>query len=175
MIWFRTVDRRWPFLWEDAAQPPARWHGPGEGPAQYLADTPDGAWAEFLRHEEITDPGDLAGIERHLWAVEVPDDEPAAVPQLPPDVLQGGLDSYPACQAEARRLRDGGATALEAPSAALVSGGARGQLVRAGLVEAGDRDGRVLVLYGGPPDVRGWLCAGGGRPSERLLPLVRPL
>jgi hypothetical protein len=34
-------------------QPPMRWHGPGEGPVQYLSDTPTGAWAELLRHEEV--------------------------------------------------------------------------------------------------------------------------
>jgi hypothetical protein len=175
VIWFRTVDRRWPFLWEDATQPPGRWHGPGEGPAQCLADTPDGAWAEFLRHEEIVDPVDLPGVTRNLWAVEVADDEPAVAPRLTRDVLRGGLASYSDCQSEARKLRDRGATALAAPSAALVDGGARGEHVRAGLTKAGDRDGRVLVLFGERPDVRGWLCAGGGRPGERLLPLVRPL
>lgn len=173
MIWFRNADRRWPFLWEDATQPAGRWHGAGEGPAQYLADTPDGAWAEFLRHEEITDPADLAGVARNLWAVEVPDDEPAVRPALTSDVLQGGLVTYPACQDEARTLRGGGATALEAPSAALLDGGARGESVNAGLVEADDRDGRVLVLFGLQPDLRGWLCAEGGRPRERLLGLVR--
>src|SRR5207247_2040090 len=115
-VWFRNADRRWPFLWEDASQPPGRWHGTGEGPAQYLADTPDGAWAEFLRREEITDPADLGGIARSLWAVEVRDDEPAALPRLPSDVLRGGLANYPSCQAEARFLRDGGATGLEAPA-----------------------------------------------------------
>jgi hypothetical protein len=175
VIWYRHVDRRWPFFWEDATQPPARWHGAGEGPAQYLADTPDGAWAEFLRHEEITDPADLPGIARSLWAVEVPDEERAAVPALPEAALRGGLDSYPNCQAEARELRAAGSKALAAPSAALVDGGARGELVRAGLVEADDRDGRVLVLYGPRPDIRGWLCTGEGRPSERLLALVRSL
>ncbi len=175
MIWFRNVDRRWPFLWEDATQPPARWHGAGEGPAQYLADTPDGAWTEFLRHEEITDPADLPGVSRSLWSVEVPDDQAAASPSLPPDVLRGSLVTYPDCQDEARRLRAGGATALGAPSAALVDGSARGQFVRVGLVGDGDRGGRVLVLFGARPDVRGWLCTGEGRPNERLLPLVRPL
>jgi hypothetical protein len=175
VIWFRNADRRWPFLWEDATQPAGRWHEAGEGPAQYLADTPDGAWAEFLRHEEITDPADLAGVSRNLWAVEVTDDEPAARPALPPDVLRGGLVTYPACQEEARRLRDSGESALEAPSAALLTGGARGESVRAGLVEADNRDGRVLVLFGARPDLRGWLCAEGGRPRERLLGLVHAL
>lgn len=156
-------------------QPPGRWHGAGEGPAHYLADTPDGAWAEFLRHEEISDPVDLQGVARNLWAVEVVDDEPAASPDLPARVLQGGLATYPLCQAGARALRSGGATGLGAPSAALVQGGARGERVRGGLVEADDRDGRVLVLFGDRPDLRGWLCAGNGRPRERLLALVRPL
>jgi RES domain len=175
-VWFRNADRRWPFLWEDASQPPARWHGPLEGPAQYLADTPDGAWAEFLRHEEITEPADLPGIRRHLWAIEVPSKDPdPQIPDLPGDVLQGGLDSYPECQREARRLRGDGATSLEAPSAALYDGCARGEFMRAGLIEADARDGRVRVLYGMRPDLRGWLCADQGQPSERLLPLVRPL
>ena len=58
MIVFRQADPRYPFLWSDPAQPAARWHGEAEGPAHYFADTPDGAWAELLRHEEITDPAD---------------------------------------------------------------------------------------------------------------------
>jgi len=175
-VWFRNADRRWPFLWEDASQPPGRWHGPGEGPAQYLADTPDGAWAEFLRHEEITDPVDLEGIARHLWAIEVSSDEgELAAPDLPGRVLQGGDDSYPECQQAARRLRRDGATSLEAPSAALHEGTAGGEFIRGGLVEGDPRNGRVRVLYGRRPDMPGWLCASGGRPSERLLSLVRHL
>ena len=73
MIAFRHSDGRFPFLWEDANQPSARWHREGEGPVQYLADTPDGAWAEFLRHEEITDEIDLEGISRALWTVSITD------------------------------------------------------------------------------------------------------
>ncbi len=38
------------------------------GPAQYLSTAPDAASAEFLRHQEIDDLADLAGIERSLWA-----------------------------------------------------------------------------------------------------------
>lgn len=174
MIVFRTADRRWPFLWESDLQPPGRWHGQGEGPAHYLADTPDGAWAETLRHLEITDPDDLRGLSRHLWAIEIPDDA-APAPQLPPRVVRGDPSSHAACRDEARRLRAQGHTALAAPSAALVDGGARGEFVRGGQVEADDRDGRVLVLFGRRSDLRGWLCASGGRPSERLLSLVRPL
>ncbi|MBA2631255.1 MAG: RES domain-containing protein [Thermoleophilaceae bacterium] len=143
---------------------------------QYLASTPDGAWAEFLRREEITDPADLDGVERALWAVEVNEErEVLAEPQLADRVLTGGLDSYSACRHEARRLREEGVTALSAPSAAVVAGGARGQRVAGGLTEADDVDGRVLALFGSRPEARGWACCSPGRPQERLLPLVRPL
>lgn len=174
MIVFRTADRRWPFLWESDLQPPGRWHGEGEGPTHYFADTPDGAWAETLRHLEFTDPDDLRGLSRNLWAIEIPD-EAAPTPALPPDVMRGNPDTYAACQEEARRLRSDGNKALEAPSAALVDGGAGGEFIRGGRVDADERDGRVLVLFGPRPDLRGWVCASEGRPEERLLTLVRPL
>src|SRR5437660_9611813 len=101
MIVFRQVDARYPFLWEDDSQPAGRWHADGEGPAHYFADTPDGAWAEFLRHEEITDPEDLPTIRRQMWAVQI-DDAPAVRVSLPEHVLTGGVDTYRRCQSEAR-------------------------------------------------------------------------
>ena len=159
MILFRHCDSRYPFLWEDGSQPQARWHGAGEGPAHYLSDTPDGAWAEFLRHEELREPEDLQGLTRSIWAVEVPDQDDTAEPNLPEAVLQGGEETYADCQAEARRLRQRGGSALRAPSAALVAGGAGGQRVEGGLQEADPRDGSVLVLFGPRPTLHGWLCA----------------
>ncbi len=176
MIWFRNVDRRYPFLWETSDQPPARWHGEGEGPVQYLASTPDGAWAEFLRREEIADADDLDGVERSLWAIEADDaSERVAEPDLAAGVLTGGLASYAACRVEARRLRATGASALSAPSPALLPGAARGQRAAGGLAAAPERDGEMLVLFGPRPSVTGWLCVEAGRPPERLLPLVRHL
>ena len=173
MIAFRHADPRLPFLWENELQPPARWHGAGDGPAQYLADTPDGAWAEFLRHEEIRDPADLVNIRRAVWAVDL-QDEPAVAPVLPAGVLTGDRASYPACQIEARRLRnDHGATRIDAPSAALLSGGARGWRVDGGLREGPLRDGRVVILYGSRPTLIGWKVMDVGQPSEQLLPRVR--
>ncbi len=172
MIVFRHADARFPFLWEHADQPAARWHGAGEGPVQYLTDTPDGAWAEFVRHEEIRDPADLPTVRRAIWAVEISDREAGDEPSLPAAILLGGLDSYPRCQAEARRLRDGGATRLAAPSAALVRGGARGWRVHGGQVPGADRDGRVTVLFGARPQLTGWQVAAGGRPEPTLLERV---
>lgn len=172
MIVFRHVDSRFPFLWEGVEQPPARWHAEGEGPVQYLADTPNGAWAEFLRHEEIKDPEDLRGVRRALWAVELPD-HPAEEPALSDGVLTGDRGSYSACQAEARRLRAAGVSGLQAPPAALLPGGAGGWRVAGGLQEATPRDGLVFVLFGLRPELVGWPAVREGAPPEDLLPRVR--
>jgi len=172
MIVFRHADPSFPFLWEDASQPPARWHGVGEGPVQYFTDTPDGAWAEFLRHEEIKDPGDLATVRRAIWAVELPDG-PADQPSLPDRTLLGGTTTYAECQAEARRLRGLGANRLAAPSAALSAGGAGGHRVDGGLRPAPPRDGKVIVLFGRRPDLAGWTATSEGRPRDDILPRVR--
>jgi len=172
MIAFRHGDPSVPFLWEDTSQPPARWHGDGEGPVQYFTDTPDGAWAEFLRHEEIEDARDLATVRRAIWAVEL-SDEPAEQANLPDSTLLGGPSTYSDCQAEARRLRGLGARRLVAPSAALTAGGAGGHRVDGGLRPAPPRDGKVIVLFGRRSDLAGWAAASEGRPRDDLLPRVR--
>lgn len=174
MIVYRHSDRRFPFLWEGATQPSGRWHRVGEGPAHYFADTPGGAWAEFLRHEEITEEADLEGVSRALWAVEVGDQD-AAVPELADDVARGGRDSYAACQAEARRLRASGVTALVATSAALQDGAAGGWRVDVGFRPGSRAGGRVFVLFGRRPELLGWLAVDDGRPPSELLGAVRPL
>ena len=69
MIAYRHTDPRFPFLREDSLQSAGRWNAPGEL-THYLCDTPDGAWAEFLRHEEIRNPEDLPTVRRALWAVD---------------------------------------------------------------------------------------------------------
>ena len=174
MIGFRQVDARYPFLWEDSRQPPGRWHGEGEGPAHYVADTPDGAWAEFLRHEEITDPDDLPTIRRQLWAIDL-GDEPAEPVHLRATVLRGGPESYPRCQQEAAALRRHGRTRIVAPSAALAPGGARGAVVNKGVHPAPPRDGRVFVVFGPPADLVGWIAAHAGWPAVDLLHRVNYL
>jgi hypothetical protein len=171
MMGFRHADRRLPFLWEGTGQPPGRWNGTGAGPVQYFSDTPVGAWAEFLRHEEITEPEDLPTITRALWVVDLPDEDLAA-PALAADVLTGGPASHQACGAEARRLRDAGAVGRRAPSAALLAEGAAGWRVSGGLQPGPARDGTTLVLFGERPDLVGW-HAGEGRPGVDVLRRVR--
>jgi hypothetical protein len=178
VIVFRVCDSRFPFLWEldsGARQRPARWHGVGEGPAQYFADTATGAWAELLRHEEITDPADLQGISAPIWAVRIADIE-MHEPKLPLDAMTSLPDGYEICRDEARRLRAAGAVRLVAVSAALKPGQAAGFHVGAtGLVRALSRDGKVIVHFGPLPDAEGWCVADAGRPSSSVLTQVRPL
>jgi hypothetical protein len=175
MIVYRHADPRFPFLWESTDQPSARWHGSGEGPVQYFADTPDGAWAEFLRHEGITQESELANVRRALWAIEMPDDLPAEMPRLAQPVLTGGISTYQECRKEARRLRKKGAAALRAPSAALLPGGATGWKVDGGLQSAAERDGSVLAVFGARPDFVGWMAAIAARPRSDLLTRIRHL
>ncbi len=174
-IVFRNCDPRFGFLWLSSRQPPARWHAQGEGPANYFADTPTGAWAEIIRHEGITDPEDLKGLRRDMWAVEIPADG-FATPALPEATLTGGNDTYGACQMEARRLRAEGAARLQVHGAALLSGAASGWVATAtGTTPAPrQRNGMVCVIYGAAPLV-GWRAAEAGSPPREVLALVRPL
>ncbi len=174
MIGFRHVDPRFPFLRKTGVQPPARWHGAGKGPVHYLAETPDGAWAEFLRHEGIADPADLAGVVGSLWAVESPHLSWAR-PALLIAELTGDAATYPACQIEARRLRLRRVRGLVAPSAALQPGTAGGLRTDGGLRPARPRPERVVVLFGPRPDLVGWAACAEGRPRADLLTRVRPL
>ena len=173
MIGFRQADPRYPFLWSDSSQPAARWHADGEGPAHYFADTPDGAWAELLRHEEIDDPSDVATVRRALWTVEL-GDEPVKAVTLKPAVMTGGRDTYWACQQHARHLRARGAKRLVAPSAALMPNGAAGrEVVNEFERPASPRDGRVFVIFGDPAGLVGWKAVERGSPPAGLLGRVR--
>ena len=173
MIAFRHASPARPFFWATASQPGSRWHAQGEGPVQYLSDTADGAWAEYLRRHEIRDPAGLRVLRRTLWAVDIGTEE-LATPQLPLDILTGGRETWEACRQEARRLRAAGATGLRSRSAALKPGMARGLRVDAGgLVPGEERSGATIVLFGPRPDLVGWRAAFLGRPGEDLLEAVR--
>jgi RES domain len=176
MIGFRQCDPRFPDLWDGSSQPAGRWHAEGDGPAHYFADTPDGAWAELLRHEEITDPADLATVRRAIWAVDL-GDAPTVRPDVPPHLLEGSAPgaAFEASQAAARRARDAGHHRLDVPSAALLPGGARGRRVDGSSGDTPPRDGRVIVLFGDPRELKlqGWPAAQAGAPSPDLLPRIR--
>lgn len=175
MTFYRQADARFPFLWEVADQPAGRWHSAGQGPVQYLADSPDGAWAEFIRHEGITDDADLVNVRRALWIIDVSDSVKGFKPDLPVAVLTGGAGTYTECREHAATLRTNGISALIAPSAALLPDGVWEWKVDRGVKIANKRDGSVLVLFGSQPRLIGRLAAVAARPRGDLLRRVRHL
>lgn len=139
---------------------------------QYFADTPVGAWAEFVRHQDLRDPDDYEGVQRSLWSFEFPD-VPGAKPALVDTVLFGDEATYPMCQAESQRLRAVGEPGLCAPSAALLPGAAAGVQVGGSQLHDGPaHDGVVWVLFGACPHLVGWQCTIGS-PPEDLTDRVR--
>ena len=171
MIAFRHADIRLPFLWEGASQPAVRWNAANQL-THYFSDTPDGAWAEFLRYEESIDPQDLLTIRRALWAVDI-GDAPLPRAPLPLDTLTGGQESWPDCQRWVDGQRAKGVRGIAAPSAALVGGGAHGWRVDGGLKPYPYKAGMAFVLFGPRSDLIGWVAAADGRPGEDLLNRVR--
>ena len=174
MIGYRQVDPRFPFLWETPSQPPGRWHADGEGPVHYFADSADGAWAEFLRLEEITDPDDVTTSRRALWSVEI-GRKPTIVPRLHKSTMIGGEATYPACRAEARRLRKNRVRRIIAPSAAMLPRGVYTWKVDGGLKRATSTDGQVIVIFGRAPHLKGAEIAREARPNTDLVSRVRTL
>jgi hypothetical protein len=172
VIVYRHADPRFPFLWESDDQPPARWHDAGDGPVQYFSSTPDAAWAEFLRHEEITNAEDLAGVARSMWAVELAE-APRARPRLAPAMLTGNEATYAACRAEAKRLRARGAPGLIATSAAIDRRTGSGMRTDRGLRPGPRRSETTIVLFGRRPELVGWAACAEGRPHADLLARVR--
>ena len=170
---YRACDNRFPFLWFGTPQPPGRWHDTGEGPCHYLATTSKGAWAEVIRHEGIDRVDDLLDLERSLWEVAAP--LPDTEPELDEDTLTGDESTYPACRAEARRLRSLGHVALRTKSAALISGMAELYGVDAdGQMTTGVVKIETVVLFGSPVGLVGMPDAE-GHPDPTILEDVRPL
>jgi len=178
---FRVCDRRHPFLWSGPGQAAGRWNRSGDQPVHYLACTPTVAWAEWIRHEEITDPGDLAGVAAALWAVLIPQEwgsgelESVAMP------LDQVLDPSPAAQdarlALVEQLKKQGAQGLLAPTAALRESDAVLPAVRVRngteQPERLTRPAQVILLWCEASALPGWCCVSEGRLGAELLPLVR--
>ncbi len=178
---FRVCDRRYPFLWQTAGQQAGRWNCAGDDPVHYLASSPTVAWAEWIRHQEIEDPADLAGVAAALWAVLIPEawsDQDLRAVDLSMELV---LDITP--EAEAARLalvdqlKAQGAQGLLAPTAALHHSDAALPCtrVRDGSEEADalPTPAQVILLWCAAELLPGWCCVSEGRPAPELLPLVR--
>ena len=137
-----------------------------------VAETPDGAWPEFLRHEEIVDPIDVRGIRRAMWVVSI-EGERLEETRLSDETLRGGPATYPDCREEARRLRGEGASGLVAPSAALEPGASVRCRVDGGLIREPREDSVTIALFGPRPALVGFLASPRARPAEDLVGSVR--
>jgi hypothetical protein len=87
--------------------------------------------------------------------------------------MTGDLATYRSCQAEARRLRESGASGLVGPSAAVSGATGSGFRTDGGLRRGPRRPERVFVLFGPRPDLIGWAACADGRPRDDLLVRVR--
>jgi hypothetical protein len=164
-IGFRQTAQGVPVLWESSQQPAARWHALGDGPVQYFASSAEGAWAEWLRHEEIKNPDELNDVIRVLWSADL--GEMALVgPELSREVLLG--DVYEPCRVEAKRFQDLGEAGLETVSAAL-SHTLEYRTDNGVKVEKGEA--LVYVLFGTQPKLKASRVSDGGIPD--LLERVR--
>lgn len=75
-IWYRHVSPDWPPLVHSAGEPhpsqeSGRWHRKGEAYAQYLSESPPGAWAELIRQQSIRSVDFAEEQRRNLWLVYV--------------------------------------------------------------------------------------------------------
>lgn len=122
--YFRYSSYDVPF-WARANTTDERWHRAGDGATQYLSATPDGAWAELIRNENLRSEGDLSLVAMALWQARIEhgqvadyrDFETAELAGFDPECLID--DNQGACQAEGRRLRAAGFAGVIYPSSAL--------------------------------------------------------
>ena len=178
---FRVCDRRYPFLWPGPGQPPGRWNQAGDQPVHYLASTPTVAWAEWIRHQELHDPGDLLGVAAALWAVMIPADWTNQDLQAAPIAIDQLLDTTAAGQsarlALVEQLKQPGAQGLLAPTAALNRSHEASPCVR--VIKGSEQPellplpAHVILLWCNAEHLPGWCCVPEGRPDAALLPLVR--
>lgn len=68
---FRYTSYDVPF-WSRQNSRPGRWHRFGDPPTQYWSMTPDAAWAELIRAEDLRSEAELDLVRMPLWACRVP-------------------------------------------------------------------------------------------------------
>jgi len=178
---FRICDRRYPFLWPGHGQPAGRWNRAGDQPVHYLASTPTMAWAEWIRHQDLHNPDDLAGVAAALWAVLIPADWGHQDLQAAPMAMDQLLDTTAAAQsarfALVEQLKQQGAQGLLAPTAALHRSHEASPCVR--VIKGNEQPellplpAHVILLWCNAEHLPGWCCVPEGRPDAALLPLVR--
>jgi hypothetical protein len=159
-------------VWARPNSAAQRWNRTREAPTQYLSLSPEGAWAELIRTEDLTSVAAVRLVRMPLWALRVRETrvadyatfEKAEAAGFPPDALVE--EDHERCRAEGTRLRERGFRGVLAPSAAL-PGAVNLTLFGARLaVEWGCEDRRLASFVAARQ-----LAV--GHPPEDLLPRVR--
>lgn len=111
LVAFRYCDYDVPF-WVRTSTRPGRWHRTGHEPTQYWSLTPDGAWAELIRFEELQTERELDEVRMPLWVCRAPAAGLANLAGNPTlreryDLTEDDLtaEDWTACQDAAPRLR----------------------------------------------------------------------
>lgn len=120
---FRYTDYDVPF-WSRQNSRPGRWHRRGDPPTQYWSMTPDGAWAELIRTENLRSEANLDLVRMPMWACRAPmigllnltDIDVQDAQGITEQELVG--DDWTPCQALGGAIRGAG-TGVIAPCAAL--------------------------------------------------------
>lgn len=115
-------------LWVRPNSTAQRWNRTREAATQYLSLSPEGAWAELIRAEELTSAATVRLVRMPMWVLRVHEThladydtfEKAEAAGFPPEALVD--DDHERCRAEAARLREHGFRGVLAPSAALPGG-----------------------------------------------------
>lgn len=121
---YRWTDYDTP-LWSRPNSTAQRWNRTREAPTQYLSLSPEGAWAELIRTEDLTSVAQVRLVSMPLWALHVREThvadyatfEKAEAAGFPSDALVN--EDHERCRAEGTRLREHGFRGVLAPSAAL--------------------------------------------------------
>jgi hypothetical protein len=160
-------------LWARPNSTAQRWNRTRETPTQYLSLSPEGAWAELIRTEDLRSVAEVREVSMPLWALHLRETrvadyatfEKAEAAGFPPDALVD--EDHERCRAEGTRLREHGFGGVLAPSAALPNA-VNLTLFGARLAVEWDCDeDRRLASF---VPIRQLAV---GRPPDDLLPLVR--
>ncbi|WP_205697466.1 RES family NAD+ phosphorylase [Conexibacter sp. SYSU D00693] len=135
-VWqaFRHAAREVQPLWYGGGavslrQESGRWHREGEGVAQYLSLSANGAWAERCRYAAIHDDARRLEERRGLWELQVQEHDVADLSTFDAYVACGldpaiAVGPHAACQALADALRAEGFRGVLSPAAAFDQPGA---------------------------------------------------
>jgi RES domain-containing protein len=120
---FRYTDYDVPF-WARTNSRAGRWHRRGDAPTQYWSMTPEAAWAELIRAENLHSEAEVDLVRMPMWACRVPMVGLVDLTDIDVQHAQGITelemvgDDWAPCQALGVKLRDARAGVI-APCAAL--------------------------------------------------------